>query len=242
MNLRRLFLATTTTVLVVSTMTSQGWSSQGGQRMMRFDANTSVFLREIMTMVGEENGKLTIMMVPPADRRPEDMPEVDLLQGDEVGMAGGKRVANIKELRAAYEGVRPGENFKLGVRRDGKAIVVAFARKDAKDMPAGGGQMVVRREAGDENSDVFPALGLALQKKSDAVVVIETMPHASKEIKKGDVISTLNGAPVKNVADFAKALDATKAGDKLTFELLRGSDKVNVSFARPEPRMMIRKN
>lgn len=241
MNLRRLFLASTAAILAVSTMPGQGWSTQGGQRMMRFDANTSVFLREIMTMVGEENGKLTIMMVPPADRRPEGMPEVDLQRGDEVGMAGGKRVANIKELRAAYEGAKPGKDFKLGVRRDGKAIVVAFVRKEEKDMPAGGGQMVVRREAGDENSDVFPALGLALQKKGDAVVVIEAMPHASKEIKKGDVVSALNGATVKNVADFAKALDATKVGDTLTFGLQRGSEQVKVSFPRPEPRMMMRK-
>jgi S1-C subfamily serine protease len=108
-------------------------------------------------------------------------------------------------------------------------------------MPAGGGQMMVRREAGDENSDVFPALGLALQKKGEVVVVIEAMPHASKEIKKDDVVSTLNGAPVKNVADFAKALDATKVGGQLQFEILRGTEKVNVSFARPEPRVMMRR-
>lgn len=223
-------------------MTAQGWSSQGGQRMMRFDANTSVLLREIMTMVAEENGKLTIMMVPPADGRPEGMPEVDLQRGDEVGMAAGKRVANIKELRAAYEGAKPGQEFKLGVRRDGKAIVVAFTRKEDKDMPAGAGQMVIRREAGDENSDVFPALGLALEKKGTEVVVSETMPHASKEIKKGDVIASLNGSAIKNVADFAKALDATKVGDALNFELQRGSEHVKVSFPRPEPRMIMRRN
>jgi S1-C subfamily serine protease len=239
MDLRRLFLVSSLTILAVSTMTAQGWSSQGGQRMMRFDANTSVLLREIMTMVAEDNGKLTIMMVPPSERRPEGMPEVDLQRGDEVGMAKGKRVSSIKELRAAYEGTKPGEEFKLGIRRDGKAIVVAFSRKDDKDMPSGGGQMVVRREAGDENSDVFPALGLMLEKKEAGVVVAETMPHASKEFKKGDVISTLNGTPIKNVADFAKALDATTVGDQLNLELLRGSDPVKVSFPRPEPRMMI---
>jgi S1-C subfamily serine protease len=167
------------------------------------------------------------------------MPDVDLQRGDEVGMAAGKRVATIKELRAAYEGTRPGEEFKLGVRRDGRSIIVTFMRKDEKDM-SGGGQMVIRRGPGDENSDLFPALGLELEKKGDIVVVTETLPHASKDIQKGDVVVSLNGTAVKNVALFARALDATKVGEMLNIELLRKDKKVSVSFARPEPRGIMR--
>ncbi len=226
-------------LLLVSSLSAQGWSSQGGQRtMMRFNADSSVMLREIMTIVAYEGGSLRIMMVPPADRRPEGMPAVDLQRGDEVGMAGGKRIKTIKELRAAYDASKPGEEFKLGVRRDGKPVVVTFTRKDEKDMPSGG--MVIRRGPGDENSDVFPALGLMLEKKETGVVVAETMPHASKEIQKGDIVATLNGVSVRTVADFSKALDATNVGEKLTFLLDRKGEKVTVSFPRPEPRGNVR--
>ena len=222
-------------LLLVSSLSAEGSSSQSGQRtMMRFNADSSVMLREIMTIVAYEGGTMRIMMVPPADRRPEGMPAVDLQRGDEVGMAGGKRIKTIKELRAAYDASKPGEEFKLGVRRDGKPLVVTFTRKDEKDMPAGG--MVIRRGPGDGNSDVFPALGLMLEKKEAGVVVAETMPHASKEIQKGDIVTALNSVSVKTVADFSKALDATKVGEKLTFQLERKGEKVTVSFPRPEPR------
>jgi S1-C subfamily serine protease len=201
--------------------------------MMRFNADSSVMLREIMSIVADEGGTLKIVMVPPPDRRPQGMPDVDLQRGDEVGMAAGRRVKTIKELRDAYNASKPGEEFKLGVRRDGRPIVVTFTRKDEKDMPGG---MVIRRGPGDENSDVFPALGLMLEKKGSAVVVNETMPHASKEIQKGDVVSSLNGTPIKNVADFTKTLDATKVGDELSFILDRQGEKVTVKMPRPETR------
>ena len=100
--------------------------------------------------------------------------------------------------------------------------------------------MVIRRAPGDENSDVFPALGLMLEKKGSAVVVHETMPHASKEIVKGDVVTSLNGAVVKNVADFAKALDATAVGDDLVLVLDRKGESVTVRMPRPEPRGNVR--
>jgi hypothetical protein len=235
MQLRSVVLAMFVFVLVVP-LSAQGWSSAGGQQrtMMRFNADSSVMLREIMAIVADEGGTLKIVMVPPPDRRPQGMAEVDLQRGDEVGMAAGKRIKTIKELHEAYNASKPGEEFKLGVRRDGRPIVVTFTRRDDKEMPGGG--MVIRRGPGDQNSDVFPALGLMLEKKASAVVVSETMPHASKEIQKGDVVSSLNGTPIKNIADFAKALEAAKVGDELSFVLDRKGETVTVKMPRPEPR------
>lgn len=226
-------------VMLFVPLPAQSPSSPGGQQrtMVRFNADSSVMFREIMAIVADEGGTLKIAMVPPPDRRPAGMASVDLQRGDEVGMAGGKRVKTIKELRQAYDASKPGEEFKLGVRREGRPIIVTFTRKDDKDMPGG---MVIRRGPGDENSDVFPALGLMLEKKGNAVVVNETMPHASKEFQKGDVVSSLNGTPIKNVADFAKTLDATKVGDELSFVLDRKGEAVKVKMARPEPKGTVR--
>jgi S1-C subfamily serine protease len=224
-------------VLIASTAATAQTPSPQGQpqfRTFRFNADSSVMIREIMTIVADEGGVLKVAMVPPAGRRPEGMPEVDLQRGDEVGMAGGKRIKTIKELREVYAASKPGEEFKLGIRRDGRPVIVTFTRKDEKEMP--GGNMVIRTGPGGENSDIFPALGLMLEQKGGAVVVSETMPHASKEIQKGDAVVTLNGAAVNTVSDFAKALDATKVGEKLTFVLSRKGEKVTVSFPRPEPR------
>ena len=108
------------------------------------------------------------------------------------------------------------------------------------------GQMIVRQggPGGNENSDFFPAFGIGIEKKGSDIVISETLPNAPKDLKKGDVVKTLNGKEMKSIADFNKEFDATKVGGTLTLELVRDGKQVIVSAPRPEPQghMIIRKN
>jgi len=212
----------------------------GGARMMQFNSDNAFIAREIGAVITEEKGIMKIMLIPPKERRPKEMQEVDLVAGDEVGMAAGKGVKNIKELRDAYEKAPVGEPFKLGVRRDGQAHVVSFVKKAEKDLPQGG-QMVIRKggPGSDENSDFFPAFGIGIVKKGSDVVISETLPNAPKELNKGDIVKTLNGKEIKTIADFNKEFDATKIGATLKLGLLRDGKQVVVSAPRPEPKQMI---
>ena len=210
--------------------------------MMKFSSDNAFIVREIGAVITEEKGVMKIMMIPPKERRPQEMQEIDLLIGDEVGMAAGKRVKNIKELKEAYEQTQAGEAFKIGVRREGQAHVVSFMKKAEKDLPQGG-QMVIRRDGpgGDANSDMFPAFGIGIEKKGSDVLISEVLPNAPKDLKKGDIVKTLNGKEIKSIADFNKEFDATKIGAALKLELLRDGKQVIVSAPRPEPKQMIMK-
>ena len=214
----------------------------GGAQMMQLDAAKTLIVGEVGAIVTEEEGKVKVSMMPPPDRRPPGMASVDLLIGDEIGMANGKPVKSIKELREVYERTEKGKEFKMGVRRDGKPHIVSFEKKDQKDMPQGG-QMVIRRgEGGDENSDFFPAFGIGIKKEKSAVVISEVLPHAPKEIKQGDIVQKLNGKEIKNAKDFTAEFDATKVGGELKLELLRDGKSVTVTAKRPEPRRQIIRN
>ena len=244
----RIFLLVLASALFCGALAAQDTQTRtapGGMHMMRFSSDNACILREIGAVITEEKGTIKVMMVPPKESRPKDMEDVDLKIGDEVGMAAGKRIKTLKELKDAYAGSAVGEQFKLGVRREGAAHVVSFTRKDEKDLPQGG-RMMIRQggPGGDENSDFFPAFGIGIGKKANDIVISEVLPNGPKDLKKGDIVKTLNGKEMKTIADFNKEFDATKIGATLKLELLREGKQIIVSAPRPEPKgpVIIRKN
>ena len=76
------------------------------------------------------------------------------------------------------------------------------------------------------------------------IVISEVLPNGPKDLKKGDIVKTLNGKEMKTIADFNKEFDATKIGATLKLELLREGKQIIVSAPRPEPKgpVIIRKN
>ena len=213
----------------------QAGSAGKGQTMMKFKAGEVVMLQEVGGIIDLKDGKMEVLMVPPKDRRPEGMPEVDLAIGDEVGMVNGKRITAIKELQEAYEQTSIGSEMKIGIRRQGQAHIVSFVKKDPKDMPKGK-QMIIRRGQSDENSDFFPALGIGIMKKGEDIIVSETLSHAPKNMTKGDIIKRLNGMKIDSIEDFNHEFDKTEIGAMLTFELLRDGKTFTVTAPRPEPK------
>jgi len=244
----RMIILVLATGLAASTIVAQEMqtkTTQGGVRTMRFSSDNAFILREIGAVITEDKGAMKVMVVPPKESRPKEMESVDLREGDEIGMAAGKRVKNLKELKDAYASAPVGEEFKIGIRREGVAHIVSFKKKDEKDLPHGG-QMVIRQDGrgGDGNSDMFPAFGIGIEKKGTDITIAQVLPNAPKDIRAGDVVKTLNGKEIKSIADFNKEFDATKIGATLTLELLRDGKQVVVSAPRPEPKgqMIIKRN
>lgn len=206
----------------------------GGARTMRFNANNVVFLRELGAVVVSEQKAIVVKMVAPKERRPKETADVDLQVNDEVGMANGKRVSTIKEFRTLYEKTPVGSEFKMGVRREGRPVIVSFTKKDSKEMPGG----VRIMTAGGEG--VYPAVGIQLEQKGSSVAIGRTFPNVPEGLMKGDVIVSLNGNKVKTLKDFDKAFEDTPIGENLRFGLTRDGKDVTFSMKRPEPRAQMR--
>ncbi len=223
------------------------WNSDKGDRkggegkprmhMMKFDADKAVMIDEAGMIVTEGEGTLKVEFLPPKEARPGETADLDIAVGDEIGMASGKRVSTAKALREAYEAIRPGEEVKLGLRRDGKPFIVIFTKKDPKDLP----RKMVIRSGGDEDpdTDVLAALGIVIRAAGEAgareLVIAETLPNAPEGMSKGDVIRTLNGKSVKTPVEFSAIFDNVEIGGKLTFGLVRKGEAMTVTTERPEP-------
>jgi len=212
-------------------------------KTMQFNAENSVILRELGAVITEEDKKVVVKFIPPKDRRPKEIAGEDIEAGDEVGMANGKRVTRISELRKMYDEAPVGSEFKLGVRRDGQPRIVTFAKKDPKETMQGG-MMIVGGDGKAGGARFFPALGIGLEQREKKVIIGKTLPNVLAGLKEGDQIETLNGKSVSNVDDFEKELDATKVGAELKFGLVRDGKRTDYSVPRPEPRgqMLIKTN
>ncbi len=115
---------------------TQARPAPGSARMMRVSSDQAFIAREIGAVMTEGKGVIKVVMIPPKEQRPAELQDVDLVIGDEVGMAAGKRIKTIQELRDAYANAPVGEVFKLGVRRGEQARVVPFVKKDEKEFGA----------------------------------------------------------------------------------------------------------
>jgi len=201
----------------------------GGRQMIQVNADETVVMLEIGTLVILEEKALRVQLLPIPGGR-----SVDIQDGDEVGMANGKRMSSIDALRAEYEKVKEGEEFKMGIRRDGRSHIIAFVRKDGGNI-GGGGRMVVRRGPSGDNEDIFPALGFGIVTSDGKTTVNLMMPSAPKELAEGDEVVSINGKAVKTSADFSQELDATEIGGKLNMTFRRGDKEYTVAMDRPEP-------
>jgi S1-C subfamily serine protease len=247
--MKNIFSLSCTVLLALSTSTlTFGQDAKKGEpegkRVMQFKADNTVLIPEIGALVTEERGTIVVRMVPPVAQLSQGLQAVDLVVGDEVAMANGKRIKTVKELKEALAQVAVGSECKIGVRREGTARLITFTKRDPKDLPQGR-RMIIRQDGpgADPNSDTFPAFGIGIAKQGKDVVISETMPHAPKNIKKGDVVKSLNGKPIASIADFNEAFDATKIGSPITLELMRDGTAVTVTAPRPEPKgQMIIKN
>jgi S1-C subfamily serine protease len=207
----------------------------GGPTVLKFSPDSVVMLKEVGALVGQDKGVLKILLAPPSSRKLTGVQTVDIATGDEVGMAAGKRIHIVGELRELYESAETGSEFKLGVRREGTPIVVTFTKKDPAELSAGG-MMVIKAEAPEEGSSLFPALGFRLKEVPEGLTVTESFPAGAFSLETGDLVRSLNGTPVITLKEFETTLQSIEVGEATTLVLSRKGKELTFSAPRPEPR------
>jgi serine protease Do len=137
-----------------------------------------------------------------------------LQRGDIILQVNGKPVADANELRMSISMMQPDATVKLNVVRNG----------DQRELSVKLGQLPTQEEhaqvekSGSEsalegvtvdNLDAQTAQELGLPPNATGVVVTDvspSSPYADSGLHRGDVIQEVNRQPVKDVADFEKAM------------------------------------
>lgn len=215
---------------------------EGGQTFEAVTENPFL-IKELGAAVMVDEGAIKVLNVMPSEKRPAAYKGIDLQENDIIVMANGKRVAGVKELESTYNNLGVGDEFKMGIKRNGEMRLVSLKKGDPKDLPSL--QMKVVRGGDDDNTSMFPAVGVMLKMKGKDILIDDVFPGENAvgklDVKKGDAIVAINGKHCASLHEYNDAFDAVAVGGNVEWKLRRGEKEHTVSFARPQPRMMIKR-
>ena len=151
-----------------------------------------------------------------------------LKPGDVILSFNGKPVERSSELPPQVAATKPGTKAEMEVWRGGKkqtlGVVIGELQNEqvakAKHAPRDNGKLglAVRPLSGEERKELGVASGLVVEDVSG--------PAARAGIRPGDVITSVNGAPVKSVQDLQKLV--AKAKDSVALLVRRGDQSIFV--------------
>jgi S1-C subfamily serine protease len=144
--------------------------------------------------------------------------------GDYVTALNGIAIDNANELLQLVGNLRPGERARFELIREGSPTTVT-ARIAAREEESQIGKQANRIWPGmyitDVNQDIRKSLDLPASKTGVVVAAVEQgSASAVAGLRQGDVIESVNGRSVKDVADFYSMINVKKNTD-LSFRIFR---------------------
>jgi len=142
--------------------------------------------------------------------------------GDIITALNGDEIRGSTELRNKIGLLRVGEKISLEIERDGRSLTLTTEIAEPVVDKVGGGKLDPRL-AGAEFSDIEQ--GAELSKEDVQGVVITSVearsPAASAGLRPGDIITSVNRRPVKNLSEIKATF--RKRSDSLLINIRRGN-------------------
>ena len=166
--------------------------------------------------------------------------EAGLQSGDVIVTFDGEAIETSAQLPHVVGLVKPGTEVAVGVMRDGamQTLTVEVGALPARDKP-----LVASSQSSVDNllglvvktadQQMLDALGLT------AAVIVDQVepesPAAAQGILPGDAITMIGSTPVRNVADFEKAVEQLKPGQSIPLRLNRRGSPMFRGLRVPNP-------
>ena len=135
------FFAFVLLTLIASTLAQE-------KHTFTFNADNSLLISELTAIVQEKEGKVVFEMIPEQVMQQEKFKDLDLKKGDEILFINGKKVKTLSDLRETYEVIEPGQEIKLGIKRDKEQFFATIIREEQ----ASGGKQMMIMSGGDSES------------------------------------------------------------------------------------------
>jgi serine protease Do len=156
-----------------------------------------------------------------------------LRPGDYVTSVGSTAIADANQLTQVVGSMEAGSTSNLTVIRYGgqKTLTVTVGERDAKDQVAQGrnlwpGMTVVNIDDQIRQETRIPA---GLRGVVVGSLVNQDTPASIAGFRPGDVITAVNGKPVRNMMDFYRALNEG-SGRNVSFQIVRDGTEITVGL------------
>ncbi|HVO38419.1 MAG TPA: Do family serine endopeptidase [Spirochaetia bacterium] len=164
----------------------------------------------------------------PADR-------AGLLPGDYITAVAGAPVRNADELTQAVGRLEAGREYTFSIIRYGQMmrLPVRVGVRDDKDQVAQDKNLWPGMTVVDITDDVRSEASIPRSLHGVAVGYLPQAdtPSSIAGFRPGDVITAINGKPVRNMMDYYRALNE-KQGSQVTFHLVRDGTEISVGLSR----------
>ncbi|MDR0550390.1 MAG: Do family serine endopeptidase [Spirochaetaceae bacterium] len=152
-----------------------------------------------------------------------------ILPGDFITKLDGKDVRGVQQLQLAVGDLIAGTQHNFTVLRGGSSVELKVKIEERTN------------DVASNNAKLWPGVmilpltdkireELKISKTASGVIALQPVdksPAAVMGLQRNDIITALNGEPVKDMAGFYKAL-REKAGKELWFDVLRGDSKLEM--------------
>jgi len=238
------------------------------QRMVIEGGGGVVMVDELGAILIYKDGQLGVEYPGEASGRLEKYQDVDLQKGDEILMINGTKVTTIDKFETKYHIIEPGQDVKLGVRRDGdQMMIIKFPRAAEDELPekkmmmvtmdeGDDGQLVTTTHDGQKSrvmahdaDAIVPLieLGLILEDTDGKLVVADVMPELrdkskAEDIIEGDILVSVNGAEMDSKDAYIEAVDDLEPGTKMNFVFERDGKKIEFEHEKADNKFKIIKD
>jgi S1-C subfamily serine protease len=212
------------------------------------DPDAIMMINEFGGVIIGAGDTVKVEMVMPANNRADAYKTLDIEGGDIIKMVNGKALNSVKTLKELYETAAAGDIIKLGVIREGKPLMIKFAKANPDDQPQGM-RMVVTESIDDSAPTSLVGIGIMLAVENGQIKISDVMKEIAPEFTgytphKDDIITELNGTKLESPDDLDRLYETIKPGEAVNLTLLHNGQKQQTSFVKPiEPgmRKIIRK-
>jgi len=211
-------------------------------------------IKELGAVVVHNASGIQVMFVMEPQMRLEAYKEVDLQTDDLILMVNGKKLESIDDLENLMEGLAIGDQVQLGVKRDKDMQIVRYLKADPESLPKMKRMMVTADEGedgtvernmsfqsagGEEQVAMLKGIGIIASETEGQVRVAYLMPHAKdvkglEDVKEGDLVISLQGAPLASLDELDKAWESIAIDAKVTLVCSRDGKELTYTFTKPD--------
>jgi S1-C subfamily serine protease len=210
---------------------------------LKFNTNETFDLPEIGALIIQYKEKVKVQFVAPQNVRLAAYKNIDLRKDDIVMMVNGKTVNKASDLQDAYNKLKIGGDFKLGIKRDKQMFNLVVKKANPRDLPQR--KTAPADDKNMNNKVLIDGYGILIEDINGKPMIGKLLRQDKEEVKKaglkgGDLVTHLNGQNIKTFSQFKQDYDNIKIGEYVNLRF--GTKSIIIKKSKEEEMQMIRKN